>query len=224
MKQFALAICISLLTPVISWADIIFTLGNNPQVGEENVLLNSGATGSTVTGTLNQSGLLVNFHSITQTLTAPSNGQARVEATSGGNQVALRDISFALASGTFTDAIFNPAVVGTIGASGIANIIVIPNDAFGNPEPAALFSYNLGNGNNFLTVTTSNGETISSISISGAFGLDAGFTDLRQVRISGASIPTGTVPDNGSTLALLGGSGFALALLRQKLKPGGVAS
>lgn len=218
MKRFVLAICISLLTPVISRANIIFTLGNNPQPGEENVLLNSGATGSSVTGTLNQSGLEVNFTSVTQTLTAPSNGQARVEATNGGNQVPLRDISFSLAGGgTFTDAIFNPAVVGTVGASGMVNIIVIPNDASGNPEAAALFSYMLGNGNNFLTVTTSDGETINSISISAAFGLTTGFTDLRQVRISGASIPTGTVPDNGSTLMLLGGSGLALGLLRRRL-------
>src|SRR5438067_5184835 len=213
MKQFVLAICISLLSPVISWANIIFTLGNNPQPGEENVLLNSGATGSIVTGRLNQSGLVVNFTSITQSLIAPSNGQARVEATSGGNQVALRDISFAVANGIFTDAIFDPAGVGTIGASGTANIAVIPNDAFGNPEPAALFSYTVGNGNNFLTVTASSGETINSISISAANG----FADLRQVRISGASVPTATVPDNGSTLMLLGGSGLALALLRRKL-------
>jgi hypothetical protein len=213
MKRFVLPICISLLTPSISWATIIFTLGNNPQPGEENVLLNSGATGSTVTGTLNQSGLLVNFTSITQTLTAPSTGQARVEATSGGNQVALRDISFALANGTFTDAIFNPAGVGTIGASGTASIVVIGNDALGNPEPAALFSYTLGNGNNFLTITTSGGETINSVSIAAANG----FADLRQVRISGASVPTGTVPDNGSTLMLFGGSGLALVLLRRKL-------
>lgn len=191
MKRCVLAICLFLLTPVISWADIIFTLGNNPEHGEENVLLNRGATGSTVTGRLNQSGLLVDFTSITQTLTASSNGQARVEATRGGTQVPLRDISFAVAGGTFTDAIFNPAVVGTIGASGIATIVVIPNDAFGNPEGAALFSYDLGKGNNFLTITASNGETINSVSISGAFGLNAGFTDLRQVRISGASIPTG---------------------------------
>ncbi len=188
MKRFILAICISFLTPVVSWADIIFTLGNNPQhPGEENVLLNSGAAGSIVTGTLNQSGLPVNFTSITQTLIAPSNGQARVEAISGRNQVALRDISFALANGTFTDAIFNPAGVGRIGASGTATIVVIPNDAFGNPEPAALFSYTLGNGNNFLTVTASNGETINSISISAANG----FADLRQVRISGAGVPNG---------------------------------
>lgn len=213
MKRLILTICLSLVTPVISWADIIFTLGNNPQSNEENVLLNTGATGSTVTGKLNQSGLLVNFHSITQTLTEPSNGQARVEAISGGNQVALKDISFALAGGgTFTDAIFNPAGVGRIGASGTAKIIVIPNDAFGKPEPAQIFTYTLGNGNNFLTITASNGETINSVGIAAANG----FADLRQVRISGASLPTGTVPDNGSTLGLLGVSAFVLALLRRK--------
>jgi hypothetical protein len=62
-------------------------------------------------------------------------------------------------------------------------------------------------------VTTSNSETINSIGIAAANG----FADLRQVRISGASIPTGTIPDNGSTALLLGGAGFAVALLRRKL-------
>jgi len=41
-----------------------------------------------------------------------------------------------------------------------------------------------------------------------------GFTDLRQVRISGA---VAGVPDSGATLTLLGASMLALALLRRKL-------
>ena len=208
-----LTISIALFASTLSWATVIFTLGNNPQPNEENVLLNGGTTGSTVSGTLNQSGFTVNFSSIIQTLTLPSNGQARVEATSNGNQVALRDVSFSLANGgTFTDAIFNPAVVGTIGVPGPATIIVIANDSFGNPEPAALFNYDLGNGQNFLTVTTANGETINSISIAASNG----FTDLRQVRISGASLPTGTVPETGATLPLLALGVLGLAVVQRR--------
>jgi hypothetical protein len=181
-KQFVLALCSCLLLPAVGSAHITFTLGNNPQRGEQNVLLNSGGMGARVTGRLNQTGQQVNFTSITQTLTAVSNGQARVEATRFASQVPLTDVSFALENGTFTDAIFNPAGTGRIGASGTVTIVVIPNDAFGNPEPAQFFSYTLGNGNNFLTVTASNGETINSISVFGSNG----FSDLRQVRISGA--------------------------------------
>ena len=61
-------------------ADAIFQVGNNPQPDEENILLNSGATGTSIFGTTNQSGIDVLFSSIEE-LTAPSNGQARVEAT-----------------------------------------------------------------------------------------------------------------------------------------------
>src|SRR4051794_31647305 len=114
-----LAIFLLLLAPSLSRADAIFTPGNNPQPNEENVLLNTGTVGSTIQGNLNQSGLAVNFISATQLLTSPANGQARIEATNNGSQVGLSDVSFGLAdNGTFTDAIFNMAVVGTIGSSG----------------------------------------------------------------------------------------------------------
>src|SRR6516225_1255213 len=68
------------LVPGSSRASIIFTLGNHPQPGEENVLLNTGSTGTTVFGETNQTHLPVQFTS-TQTLTEPSKGQARIEAT-----------------------------------------------------------------------------------------------------------------------------------------------
>ena len=98
-SRLLLLITAAVLLPALSRADIMFIPGNNPQPDEENVLLNQGETGNTVTGSTNQSHIGVNFSS-TQTLTIPSNGQARIEATSGGSQVALSDIAFALASGT----------------------------------------------------------------------------------------------------------------------------
>ena len=198
----------TLLVPSLSWANITFTLGNNPQPGEENVLLNNGTSGSTVSGTTNQSGVTINFTSATQILSEPSSGQARIEATSGGSQVALSDISsITSATGPFGDLIFNMFIGGTIGTSGgTATISVLDNLGF-----TSTFSETLGNGQNFLTVVASAGESIDSVAIS----YPVGFTDLRQVRISGVTAPT--VPDSGATLSLLGASLIGLAFLRRKL-------
>ena len=204
-SKFLLLITAAVLLPALSRADIMFIPGNNPQPNEENVLLNKGETGNTVTGSTNQSHIGVNFSS-TQTLTIPGNGQARIEATSGGSQVALSDISFAVASGTFTDAIFDMHIGGTIGTSGGTATIT----ALDNLGMISSFTTTLKNGSNFLTVLASNGESIENIAIAYAVG----FTDLRQVRISGALV---SVPDSGATLTLLGASLLVVALLRRKL-------
>ena len=191
-------------------ADIVFTLGNNPQPGEENVLLNKGSTGSTVSGNTNQSNIEVDFHSNTQTLFEPSNGQARIEAVDAtGGQVAVTDISsITVPGGFFGDMIFNPHIGGNVGNGGAATVTAL--DGLSNPW---VFNYpgsGLGNGENFLTITTTNGESITSVAISAP----GGFTDLRQVRISGADIGSppvgGRVPEPGAgTIAC----GFALGLL-----------
>ncbi len=202
-----LLVIATVLFPSLCWANITFILGNNPQPGEENVLLNKGTSGSTVQGSTNQSGVVVNFTSATQTLTEPANGQARIEATNGTSQVALTDISSIslAAGGFFDDIIFNMHIGGTIGTSGgTATISVVDNLGF-----TSTFSETLGNGQNFLTVVASAGESIDSVAIS----YPVGFTDLRQVRISGVT----AVPDSGATLSLLGASLIGLAFLRHKL-------
>jgi len=202
LTEISLTIAVVLLAPSLCWANAIFTLGNNPQPNEQNVLLNMGSTGNTVTGTTNTTGTTVVFTS-TQTLTEPANGQARIEATNGTSQIGLTNVDFNLNGTTFTDAIFNMDVTGTIGVSGgTATITAVTNDGTFN------FMTTLGNGSNFLTVTTSGGEVLESISISYSDAL--GFTDLRQVRISG-------VPDGGTTLSLLGASLLGLGLVRRKL-------
>jgi len=205
--KLLLLIATALFAPVLCWAGMVFQLGNNPQPNEENVLLNNGTTGNLVTGTTNQTGATVNFTS-TQTLTEPSSGQARIEATNGSGQVGLTNVSFSLASGGFEDTIFNPFIGGTVGTSGgTATVTAVANDG------VFTFSYTLGNGNNFLTVFATGGELIESVSLS--YSLPAGFTDLRQVRISGVTSPS--VPDNGTTVSLLGVSMVGLAFLRRKL-------
>jgi len=169
---------------------VTFTIGNNPQSDEENILLNSGATGTTVFGLTNQTNLQVAFSSTTDTLVEPSSGQARVEASDG----LLNNITISVPNGTFHDIILNPFF-----GSGTANVTVVTanNETFN-------FSYSLSNGQNFLTIVADPGTAIFSVTINAP----GGFTDLRQPRISGAAA---NVPEPATLLlfgmGLLGSAG-----------------
>ena len=182
---FALA-AVVLGSVITAQADsVTFTIGNNPQPDEENILLNSGATGTEVFGLTNQTQLQVRFSSTTDMLVEPSSGQARVEPTDG----LLNNITISIPNGNFHDIILN-----NFTGSGTANISVLTS----NNETLS-FAYQLGNGQNFLTIVADPGTTIFSVTIEAADG----FTDLRQVRISGAAATTVTVPEPTS-MALLG--------------------
>jgi hypothetical protein len=161
---------------------VTFTIGNNPQNNEENILLNSGATGVTVLGLTNQTNLQVAFSSSTDILVEPSSGQARVEAMDG----LVNNIAISIPNGTFTDIILNPFF-----GTGTANVTV-----FTANSETFTFSYTLTNGQNFLTIVTDPGTLIESVTITAA----GGFTDLRQPRISGAET---NVPEP-ATLLLFG--------------------
>jgi len=181
-------------------AGITFTLGNNPQPGEENVLLIKGETGTTIFGNTNQSGTTVQFSS-TQTLMAVANGQARIEAINGsGDQIPLTNVAITAPGGSYGDLIFNPTITGTVGAPGPATVTVVANDgtfAFDYPGTG------LGNGNNFLTITTTGGERILSTSITSP----GGFSTLEQVRISGITgvpEPSSVVLMGLGTMSLVG--------------------
>src|SRR5262249_25187034 len=137
------------LLPASSQAGIVFTLGNNPQPGEENVLLKKGTTGTTVFGETNTTHFPVQFTS-TQTLTEPTHGQARIEATNGTSKIGLTNVTISIPGGSYGDLIFNPSITGTIGTPG-GTLHVSVTDTLGAVSP---FDYTLGNGNNFLTITT----------------------------------------------------------------------
>ena len=192
----AIFVCSSAIAKADS---VTFTLGNNPQSDEENVLLNSGASGTTVFGLTNQTQLQVAFSSTTDILVEPSSGQARVEA----QDALLNNITISIPDGSFHDIILNPFF-----GSGTATVTVTTtnNEVFN-------FAYTLSNGQNFLTIVADPGTRIFSVTINAP----GGFTDLRQPRISGAAA---NVPEPTTMLLFgLGLLGTATRLRKRKLRP-----
>jgi hypothetical protein len=211
MKQAILGLAI--LTMVwcsAARADIIFTLGNHPQDDEQNILLNTGTTGSTVHGTTNQSSIDVAFSSTTDTLTEPSQGQARITAQLPDGDGLINNIAISIPDGTFKDLIINPKCPpGTTCGNAIVTAMANEPDGgtltfiFGDGDQGDY--YPLGNGENFLTIVASNGETLASVTIEG----ETGFQDLRQPRISG--VAGGNPIPEPATMLLLGAGLIGLA-------------
>jgi hypothetical protein len=188
--------------------DIIFMLGNHPQPDEENVLLNSGSSGKTITGTTKSTEFVVLFSS-SQTLLSPSSGQARVTAYPQGSP--LTNLSIVLDSAVYSDIILNP-FLGSCDdcVAGDATVTVNTVDSNGLAEVPSIFTYGLGNGQNFLTIVASNGESIVSTTIDA----QGGFHDLRQPRISGAEAVSAPVPEP-ATITMMGLGAVGLGLLRK---------
>ena len=192
-------------------ATVIFTPGNNPQPNEENVLFGSQQTGMTITGSTNQTGTAVQFTS-TQSLTTGGQGQAFLEATSPTTTI-TGAVTFNVPGLGFTDYIFNPAVTGPDANGGAATVTAVANDGtFTDP-------ITLGNGNNFLTITTSGGEFLTSVTITPAAG--SSYAQYQQPRVSGVCTPGDAGCDpvpalEPGTLALLGSALAALGVIRRR--------
>ena len=104
MMKITLLISVAALSVVLSssaYAGPILSVGNVPQ-SDENVLLNTGASGNPVFGVTNTTGMSVEFLS-NETLLAPSNGQARVEAQDGS----LSYLDVSTPGNSFTSLILN---------------------------------------------------------------------------------------------------------------------
>jgi hypothetical protein len=173
-------------------ADIVVVSGVNNQ-GTDNVLLNPATNVTTVTGTVGQNNLLVNFTSSSGSglLNANPSGQATVSGGTGN--VALTQLTFGLANNsTFTRAVFN------INASTSGSVLI---HVSGINITGGFFEDTFtvdANGQNFFTVTAINGQLIQSISLTAING--AVFSDVRQVRLGGGEITQ--TPEPASMLLL----------------------
>src|SRR5205085_8436811 len=176
--------------------------GNPPQ----NVLMNSGLSGFTVVGTTNQSATAINFTG-TESLTLPSNGQARVEASTGTFNALT--ISPVLAGLGFTAMEFN------INAAATGNATVQFFDQFGTAF-GGVFSL-AGGGQNFFNALASNGEVITRAVINSSVELQA----VRQVRV-GDVVSFNVVPEPATWAMMILGMGMVgmgLRLRRRSSDP-----
>ena len=212
IKHLVLALAVFGIVSVFAGtakADIVVVSGVNNQ-GTDNVLLNPANNVLTVTGTVGQNNLLVNFTSTSGSglLNANPSGQATVSGGTGN--IALTQLTFGLANNdTFTRAVFNINAA-TDGSVLIHVEGVNINGGFFEDD----FTVD-ANGQNFFTVTAINGQLITSISLTGING--ATFEDVRQVRLGGSEIVE-TVPEPASMVLLGTGLLGAAAGLRKRFR------
>jgi hypothetical protein len=192
-KGLLVAAAIALGSSTAARADIVVVTGVNNQ-GTDNVLLNPATNVTTVTGTVGQNNLLVNFTSTSGSglLSANPSGQATVSGGTGNTS--LTELTFGLANNeTFTRSVFN------INAATDGSVLI---HVEGINITGGFFEDDFtvdANGQNFFTVTSINGQLIQNIALTGING--AIFEDVRQVRLGGSSVVS-TVPEP-STWAMM---------------------
>ena len=207
-KGFLVAAAIALGSSTAAQADIVVVTGVNNQ-GTDNVLLNPATNVTTVTGTVGQSDLLVNFTSTSGSglLNANPSGQATVSGGTGNTS--LTELTFGLANNeTFTRSVFN------INAATDGSVLI---HVEGLNITGGFFEDDFtvdANGQNFFTVTSINGQLMRDISLTAING--ATFEDLRQVRLGGGAVVS-TVPEPSTwAMMIFGFAGLGFMAYRRR--------
>ena len=197
-KKLCIAVgAVVLMSASEAQATAILTIGNNPQPGQENVLLDDDLSGNPIFGTTNITGTSVRFTGA-EDLESQANGQAAILAVDGAYNYLMIDVP----GGTFESLIFNPDAA----ADGTIDFRVTTNTGVQLFDDVALD----GNGQNFFTFTTDAAQHLISVE----FLADVDVVDTKQVRISGFQQQ---VPDAASTFLLLGFGLAGLAAARRRL-------
>jgi len=183
-------------------ATTVITFGNDPQPGDENILLNTGLSGNPIFGVTNMTGLTVRFTG-SETLTAPASGQARIEAIDG----AFTNLSVDIPNGSFESLILNLDAM----ANGTVDFIATTNtgvEFFNNVAVG-------GSGSNFFTFTTLHEQRLISLGLSADVPLQ--FADAAQFRIGGAQLDVTATPVPEPATMLMMGAGLA-AIARRRYR------
>jgi PEP-CTERM motif len=191
-------------------ASATISITDQQQVGQgQTIQFPVQPNGTSVIGFTNQTNTSVTFSTLTsQTLTTPSQGQARIEATSGTGQIPLNSLLIALTAPNTTFGYIEFNLFGGGQFTTATSVTIHALDQFGNPFD---INHAIGNGENFFSALASNGERITSISFNTSPG---GVTDIRQIRINTSEniVP---LPEPGTWGMMIFGFGAAGIAMRR---------